>query len=121
MEEVVDWTDSELEEQFDKLQSLQKELEQSLLDSRDAAKTVELDQPIGRLSRMDAIQQQKMVAAGRRNTELRLAQIRNALALFELEEYGMCRKCEEPIRKARLKARPESPFCLACQRLSEQL
>ena len=120
MDSLDEWTDSELKEQLSKLSSLMDELEQSLLDSRDAAQTVDLDQPIGRLSRMDAIQQQKMVAAGRRNTELRLAQVRNALALFDRDEYGICRKCEEPIRKARLIARPESPFCIGCQQISER-
>ena len=30
--------------------------------------------------------------------------------------YGFCRKCEEPIASKRLRARPEAPFCLECQR-----
>ena len=120
MTEEEEWTETELAEQAGKLRVLAAELEQSLRDSRGAAQTVELDQPIGRLSRMDAIQQQKMVAAGRRNTELRLAQIRSALSLFARDEYGICRKCEEPIRKARLKARPESLFCLGCQHAAER-
>ena len=120
MDSLEDWTEPELKDQLSRLSKLMEELEQSLLDSRDAAQTVDLEQPIGRLSRMDAIQQQKMVAAGRRNTELRLAQVRNALVLFERDEYGICRKCEEPIRKARLIARPESPFCIGCQQISER-
>ena len=114
------WTQEELLEQEKELSSLVQELESSLQTSEDAAKTVDLDQPIGRLSRMDAIQQQKMVAAARRNTELRLAQIRGALHALEQGTYGECRRCEEEISKRRLKARPESPFCLGCQRMAER-
>ena len=113
------WTDEELIEQKARLLQLVTELEQSLCASQDSSKTVDLDQPIGRLSRMDAIQQQKMAAAARRNTELRLAQIRGALHAIEQGTYGECRRCEEEISKRRLEAKPESPFCIHCQKRAE--
>ena len=34
---------------------------------------------------------------------------------MERGEYGLCRRCDEPIAYRRLKARPESPYCIACQ------
>ena len=59
---------------------------------------VELDQArVGRLTRMDAMQQQAMVKATREKVQLRLAQCKVALAAFDRDEYGLCRKCEEPI------------------------
>jgi DnaK suppressor protein len=57
-----------------------------------------------------------MASANRRSVELRLTQVRSALAALERGEYGACRRCEEPIGYRRLKSRPESPFCVACQR-----
>ena len=83
--------------------------------SKDGAKPVELSEPIGRLTRMDAIQQQMMTKASRETYQRKLRQVKVALEAMERDDYGYCRSCEEPIAFARLKARPETPFCLSCQ------
>jgi len=98
-----------------RLLELRGELERLLEHSAEGARPVDLDQPIGRLSRMDALQQQSMVRAGRDNARQRLQRVQAALALFARDEYGLCRLCEEPIGYARLAAQPEAPLCLACQ------
>ena len=95
-------------------------LEEFLRISKDGAKPVALDEPIGRLSRMDAIQQQQMTKANRSSYERKLRQIHAALDAFEKDEYGLCRSCEESIDYRRLKARPETPFCLECQDARER-
>lgn len=103
-----------------------KALEQALLTLRDelrkdveaateAARPVELDQArVGRVSRIDAIQQQQMAAASRDANKERLAQVERALRRIADHEYGLCAKCEEPIPLARLEARPEAVLCVAC-------
>ena len=57
------------EEQLDHLRAAiiatQDELRQLLANTADGAKPVDLDEPIGRLSRMDAMQQQGMAKANR--------------------------------------------------------
>ena len=93
----------------------QARLEELLRISKEGARPVGLDEPIGRLTRMDAIQQQQMTKANRSAYERKLRQIQAALDAIEREEYGYCRSCEEPIGFRRLKARPETPFCLDCQ------
>lgn len=97
------------------LLDLQRELQKQLQDSSDGAMPVSLDQPIGRLSRMDAMQQQSMVQANRRTAQARLTRIEAALRRCQSEEYGLCVECEEEIGYARLKAQPEAPFCIGCQ------
>jgi len=97
------------------LLALHQELEQLLDTTREGTRPVDLDEPIGRLTRMDAIQQQSMSAANRREFDLRLRLVQQALRGMEEERYGLCRKCDDPIGYPRLKARPESPFCLDCQ------
>lgn len=94
---------------------LQVELEQQLKTSSEGAQIVELDKPIGRLTRMDAMQQQQMNKANRRAVEIRLQQIKAALRRLDEESYGACLSCDEPISAARLKARPEAPLCIGCQ------
>ena len=102
------------------LQQLRTELQQLLNDSQASSQPVELDQPIGRLSRMDALQQQAMAKANRAGQQRRLQLIDSALSAIKQERYGECRRCEEPIGYPRLKARPESPFCRDCQGQFEQ-
>lgn len=113
-------TANEAEELHRELLALREELEGSLAGSRDAAKPVDLDEPIGRLSRMDAIAQQKMVQASREGMALRATQVRAALDRFAEGSYGECASCEESVGYARLKARPETPFCIACQARRER-
>ncbi len=103
------------------LRTLESELEEALQLGAEAAKPVQLDQQaVGRLSRMDAMQRQAMAQSNKRSAELRLRQVRAALTSIEGDEYGECRLCDEPIAYARLQARPESPFCVACQGRREQ-
>lgn len=103
------------------LNALVAQLEASIEEARRGAKPVQLDQQsVGRVSRIDAIQQQQMAAAGQRSMELRLQQAKAALRAVEAEEYGWCQRCEEPIGFKRLEAKPESPFCLDCQSAGER-
>jgi DnaK suppressor protein len=97
------------------LERLQQELVGQLESSGEAARPVDLDQPIGRLSRMDAIQQQSMAQANRRGAQLRLRQVRAALGRLDDGEYGDCGQCGEAIGFARLRVRPEATFCVVCQ------
>lgn len=102
------------------LLELKSEIETSLQDSADSSKTVDLDQPIGRLSRMDALQQQAMASAGQLGLKKRLQLVESALQSFHSERYGECRRCEEPIGFSRLQVSPEAPFCLCCQEAMEK-
>ncbi len=111
----MDMTASRGSELHKILLTLRAELRQLLADSCDGARPVSLDAPIGRLSRMDALQQQSMVQANRRTAQTRLAHIEAALRRHADGEYGLCASCEEEIGYARLKARPEAPLCISCQ------
>jgi len=95
-------------------------LEESLSASAGTAAPVVLDQSsVGRLSRMDAMQQQAMAKATRQKAQVRVTQCKAALSAFDRDEYGFCRKREEPIGFPRLSAKPEAPFCLSCQRRAD--
>ena len=101
------------------LDHFKKRLERRLgeiTEGRKAIDPVELDQGrVGRLTRMDAMQQQSMVQANRRTAQTRLTRIEAALRRYDGDEYGLCVECEEEIGYARLKAQPEAPFCIGCQ------
>jgi DnaK suppressor protein len=112
---VSELTAEQREELHQNLLSERTRLEELLERSKEGARPVELSEPIGRLTRMDAIQQQQMTKANRGAYERKLRQVLAALELLRKQEYGFCRVCEEPIGYPRLKARPEAPFCLRCQ------
>jgi DnaK suppressor protein len=103
-----------------RLHEIRAELALALERTTGSAQVVSLDEPIGRLSRMDAIQQQKMAEATQRQQALRRSQVEVALAALETGEYGVCKNCDEPIGFRRLAARPETPFCLRCQGSKER-
>ena len=112
MNELTEQQQAELHQA---LLDLRTELQQLLENSSDGAQPVSLDEPIGRLSRMDAMQQQSMVQANRRTAQTRLTRIEAALRRHSVDEYGLCMGCEEDIGYARLQAQPEAPFCIDCQ------
>jgi DnaK suppressor protein len=113
---MEDLTQEQQDELRRDLEALREELEHALGLAREGARPVSLDNPIGRVSRVDALQQQAMAQANRRSVELRLGQVRQALVAMDAGDYGLCRGCEEPIAYRRLKSRPETPFCVECQR-----
>ncbi|MBL4684740.1 MAG: TraR/DksA C4-type zinc finger protein [Nannocystaceae bacterium] len=97
------------------LRAHHERLESSLARGAAGTKPVDLDEPIGRLSRIDALAQREMNDAGRRTQQAELTQVKLALEAIEAGEYGVCRACDESIRFQRLQARPFSTVCIRCQ------
>lgn len=88
----------------------------ALQDTRNAsAATVELDQSsVGRLSPMDALQQQAMAQAGQERAARELLRIEAARRRCEDGSYGYCLDCDEPIDPRRLELDPATPLCVRC-------
>jgi len=105
----------QLEQLRGKLGLLKQNLESSLEAENEAVKPVDLNQPIGRLTRMDAMQQQSMAKAGLAAQKKQLAAIKLALKDIEEGVYGQCASCGELIPFARLLAKPEAKLCVECK------
>ncbi len=76
---------------------------------------VTLDQTsVGRLSRMDALQNQAMALATERRRADTVRRIDQALARLDAGTYGACAVCGEDIAPRRLALDPSVPTCLAC-------
>ena len=98
----------------------QTSLESVVATGKEAAETVELDQTrMGRLSRMDAMQQQEMSKASNQRRQIKLQQITAALTRIENNDYGYCLECEEDINPKRLDHSPTSTFCIECASAKE--
>jgi DnaK suppressor protein len=97
------------------LMELKTETENALSSAKSSTKPVELDQTmVGRLSRMDAIQQQEMALASERRRHDLLIKIDAALKRIAKGDYGYCIKCDEKIAEKRLELDPTILTCIRC-------
>jgi len=98
-----------------RLLALRDELEQADQLGKEGQKTVELDQQsVGRLARMDALQNQAMAQAGGRRREGQARRIAAALERIDKGIYGECLDCGEDIPERRLEIDPTIPLCVSC-------
>ena len=87
-----------------------KDIDANLEDSG----VVELDSSIGRLSRMDALQNQQMALELKRRLENQLLRIENAFKRMDKGQYGQCAKCKKSINEERLEVFPDTLKCVRC-------
>ena len=88
--------------------------------SAESRKPVELDQTrVGRLSRMDALQDQAMQLETERRRKGELKRIEAALARIAEGEFGYCVSCGEEIAAKRLELDPTTPVCIDCAEFAE--
>ena len=69
---------------------------------------------VGRLSRMDAMQQQAMAQAQERRRKAEAARIAAAMVRLDEGEWGYCVHCGEEIAEKRLRYDPSVPRCVNC-------
>lgn len=105
----------DLEEARKRLFTLKADLEAMSALSEEARAPVALDQQsVGRLSRMDAMQQQAMAASQERNRKRDLVRIEMAGRRIAEGEYGYCVECGEEIPDRRLEIDPMAEKCVRC-------
>ena len=98
-----------------KLEAEIAELRELSDSSRQSRAPVTLDQQsVGRLSRMDAMQQQSMDLAKEERRAQRLAILSAALKRKDEDEFGYCLRCGEEIPPARLDFDPAVTLCVDC-------
>ncbi len=74
------------------------------------------DCAIGRVSRMDAINNKGVNEAALANARDKLRDIEESLARIDTPDFGKCKSCTEEIPTERLMAMPESLYCMRCAR-----
>ena len=108
-------TEPQLAELRAELERQLKKLRKSMAVSDEAIKTVVLDQTaVGRVSRIDSLQNQGIAQGLREREAVRLVQIQEALERLSDGTYGSCTACGGFIAFERLYVFPESALCAAC-------
>lgn len=89
---------------------------QDLLGEEGQATVVLDQQAVGRLSRMDAMQNQAMARAGGTRRSAERTRLMAALARMDSGDYGACEDCGEDIAAGRLSLDPAAMLCISCAR-----
>ena len=97
-----------------KLEDAFQEIEKYLAKSEDSVEAVAPDKSLGRLSRVEAMQDQQMVLELRRRKKRQLLEVGNAISRIEQNSYGYCIFCAKLISCERLDAFPEVQTCVNC-------
>lgn len=96
------------------LDALIEKVRGQLDDTDGISAPVKPDNAIGRLSRLDAMQQQQMQLAIRRQRQEYLERLKSALRLVDKGRFGTCRICGDDIPEDRLEIVPDTEMCTAC-------
>lgn len=72
------------------------------------------DNAIGRVSRMDAINNKTIVDAALRKAEEKLSSLLYMQDNLDSPDLGKCARCGQKIPTGRMILKPESPFCVRC-------
>lgn len=99
-----------------KKELLQKkeELEELIIGLKEETRPQGLDSAIGRVSRMDYINNKAVREQGLRKAEQDLKAIKRWLDLYDDESFGRCMRCKNPINPKRLLFLPSSTLCIHC-------
>lgn len=92
------------------IESTKEEIEELI----ELTKPISLDNSIGRLSRMDAINNRAINEKALRDKKRLLQKLERAKERAEKGELGTCLKCGEEIPFGRLKIMPYTTRCVKC-------
>lgn len=80
----------------------------------DATKPITPENSIGRVSRMDAINNKSVSEVSLRSAKKKLSNLKLALHHIDNPSFGICANCKRPIAPARLMFMPQSTRCVRC-------
>ena len=102
---------AEIETQIiDRISKLEKEIEML----KDLTQPISPDCAIGRVSRMDAINNKSVNEAALRKKESQYIALKDALKNIDSDDFGKCIKCGQTIPLGRIMIMPESKKCVNC-------
>lgn len=96
---------------------IEKKIKNLLIDIEsleESCKPIAPDVAIGRISRMDAINNKSVMEESLRNAKKKLQGLQFAIENINNDDFGICFKCKQPIPEGRLFILPESKFCVKC-------
>ena len=99
------------------LARVQKEIQETakkIEEYKELIKPIAPENAIGRVSRMDAINNKSVVEAALRESEKKLISLMTVEKQINKINFGVCVKCKIDIPFERIMFRPESRYCVNC-------
>ena len=88
--------------------------QKKIAEYSELCKPIAPENSIGRISRMDAINNKSVVQAALREAKNKIQQLKVMQSKITDEDFGTCIKCKQLIPLGRLMIRPHSKFCVNC-------
>ena len=97
-----------------KMKKMITSLQNEIIELEELTKPISPENSLGRITRMDAINNKSVAEASLRNRKRKLSKIRIALAKIDEDGFGICSRCKKNINPQRLILMPESERCVNC-------
>jgi len=97
-----------------KIKELIKKLETDIADTEKMVQPISPENSLGRVSRMDAINNKGVMDASLRSKKTKLFKLKIALENIDKDGFGKCNNCNNNIQEARMMFMPESTLCVRC-------
>lgn len=107
-------TDKELKEIEELVENAITTTTDLINEYKEETKPVAPDCAIGRVSRMDAINNKSIVEAALRTQENKLRGLNFVQSTLHDEDFGLCYRCKNPIPIQRILLVPHNKFCVRC-------
>lgn len=107
-------TSSEKEKLIGIIRSRVEQIKEDIEELRELVKPIPLDASIGRISRMDAINNKTINESSLREKKQQLKKLERALDNSESDSFGICTKCGDEIPFGRLEYMPHTTRCVNC-------
>jgi DnaK suppressor protein len=91
-----------------------EQLGKDIVMLKDLTQPISPDCAIGRVSRMDAINNKSVNEAALRKKEVQLSALKESLKNIDSDDFGKCIKCGIQIPIGRIMIMPESKKCVNC-------
>ena len=102
-------------------QDLKRNIEEAIEAQRvliaslsETSKPVAPDNAIGRLSRMEALNDRAVSEASLNAARHKLSRLETALGKVDQPNFGLCVSCDHPIPPGRIVLMPEATRCVSC-------
>jgi DnaK suppressor protein len=97
-----------------KIQELISREGEKIEDLKTLTQPISPENAIGRISRMDAINNKSVNEAALRSSQNKLKKLEYALTQVYEDSFGSCAVCGQTIQEGRLLLMPESNKCIRC-------
>lgn len=85
-----------------------------IIEYKELTKPISPENAIGRVSRMDAINNKTINESALRKSEEKLRKLEYALTQVDDKDFGKCAKCQGEIPLGRILIMPQSIYCVRC-------